>query len=292
MYEALKYVNSRGESVLLGVGSMYHVNVQKDVSGLSDMSNTIYSSSSMGQHGDTYVGERIEPRDIEIDGKIKSGDKDEQIRLRRALTKILNPELDGTLYYVYGDYVRKIGAKAKSTPRFSHPSLSQEFSIVFRCLDPFWRDETEIREEVATWIGDWEWPLELDDEEGFEFEHHEESLLVDVYNDGHVATGMRIVFKALGALENPQLFNINTREYIKVNYSMQAEDVITVDTTYGNKRITLERNGVETNIYRYMDGDSTFLQLDIGDNVFRYDADENLANLEVTVYFAQKYLGV
>ena len=292
MYEALKYVNSRGESVLLGVGSMYHVNVQKDVSGLSDMSNTIYSSSSMGQHGDTYVGERIEPRDIEIDGKIKSGDKDEQIRLRRALTKVLNPELDGTLYYVYGDYVRKITAKAKSTPRFSHPNLAQEFSIVFRCLDPFWRDETEIREEVATWIGDWEWPVEINDEEGFEFEHHEESLLVDVYNDGHVATGMRIVFKALGALENPQLFNINTREYIKVNYSMQAGDVITVDTTYGNKRITLERNGVETNIYRYMDGDSTFLQLDIGDNVFRYDADENLANLEVTVYFAQKYLGV
>ena len=56
--------------------------------------------------------------------------------------------------------------------------------------------------------------------------------------------------------------------------------------------IILTRNGVETNIYRYMDVDSTFLQLDIGDNTFRYDADDGLSNLEVTVYFAQKYLGV
>jgi hypothetical protein len=103
---------------------------------------------------------------------------------------------------------------------------------------------------------------------------------------------MRIVFRALGELENPQLFNVNTREYMKLNYTMQGGDVITVDTSYGAKNIILTRNGVETNIYRYMDVDSTFLQLDIGDNIFRYDADDGLSNLEVTVYFSQKYLGV
>ena len=41
-----------------------------------------------------------------------------------------------------------------------------------------------------------------------------------------------------------------------------------------------------------MDADSTFLLLDIGDNIFGYDADDGLSNLEVTVYFVQKYLGV
>ena len=101
-----------------------------------------------------------------------------------------------------------------------------------------------------------------------------------------------MVFRALGALSNPSLFNVNTREYMKLNFDMQGGDVITIDTNYGNKSITLQRNGQETNIYRYMDVDSTFLQLDIGDNIFRYDADSGLSNLEVTVYYAQKYLGV
>lgn len=293
-YESLKYVNSRGETIAFGIGSKFHVNVQKDVTGISDITNTIYSTGSMGQDGDTLVGNRIEPRDVEIVGKIQDPDKDTQLRLRRDAVKILNPQLTGTLYYQYGDYIRKIGAKVKESPRFTHKDLSQEFSILFRCLDPFWREDQENREEVATWVGDWEFPTEIikDDETSMTFGHHEESVIVTVYNAGHVTTGMRMVFRALGALSNPSLFNVNTREYMKLNFDMQGGDVITIDTNYGNKSITLQRNGQETNIYRYMDVDSTFLQLDIGDNIFRYDADSGLSNLEVTVYYAQKYLGV
>ena len=293
-YESLRYVNSREEVIAFGVGSKYHVNVQKDVSGLSDITNTIYSTSSMGQHGDTFVGNRIEPRDIEITGKINDSDKDTQLMLRREAVKILNPELPGKLYYVYGDYVRKIGAKVKASPRFTHQGISQEFSILFRCLDPFWRDESENREEIATWMGDWEFPCEIDQYDPMDmiFGHYEESVIVTVYNAGHVDTGMRVVFRAIGNLENPQLINVSTREYIKVNFKMQGGDVITVDTSYGNKRITLLRNGEEADIYRYMDVDSTFLQLAIGDNIFRHGADDGLSNLETIVCFEQKYMGV
>ena len=293
-YESLVYVNSRGEQITFGIGSKFHVNVQKDVTGISDLTNTIYSTSSMGQHGDTYVGNRIEVRDIEIEGKIRESGKDTQMTLRRKMLKILNPELDGTLYYTFGSFTRKIGAKVKESPRFTHEGLFQDFSIVFRCLDPFWKEEGDRREDVALWTADWIFPTIIDqeDDESMIYGHRELSVVVNVYNDGHVSTGMRMEFRAIGAVTNPQLFNTNTREFMKINYTMQTGDVITVDTSYGNKGITLLRNGVETNIYRYMDVDSTFMQLDIGDNVFRYDADEGITNLEVTVYYAQKYLGV
>ena len=126
-YEALKYVNSRGESITFGIGSKYHVNVQKDVTGISDVTNTIYSTESVGQHGDTLVGNRIEPREIEIIGKIQDADKYTQLRLRREAARILNPDLPGTLYYIYGDFVQKIGAKVKESPRFTHPGIHEEF---------------------------------------------------------------------------------------------------------------------------------------------------------------------
>ena len=294
VYESLTYINSRNEQIIFGIGSQYHVNVQKDVTGISDITNTIYSTSSMGQHGDTYAGNRIEPRLIEIAGKIRDLDKDTQIRLRRDALKILNPDLDGKLVYQYGDFMRTIGAKVKESPKFTHPDQSQEFSITFICLNPFWEEEKSQREEIASWIGSWEFPCEIDkdDDEVMIFGYREESLIVPIYNGGHIATGMRVDFKALGALTNPQILNINTREFIKVNYTMQAGDVITVDTSYGNKSVILMRNGVESNIYRYLDTDSTFIQMDVGDNVFRYSADTGDTNLEVVIYFTQKYLGV
>jgi hypothetical protein len=293
-FESLTYTNARGESITFGIGSKFHVNVQKDVSGISDLKNTIYSTSSMGQHGDTYAGNRIEPRDIEMSGKIKDPGKDTQLSLRRQMLKILNPELDGTLYYNYGNFSRKIGAKVKESPRFSHRGLSQEFSILFKCLDPFWREETDQHVDMASWLPDWVFPtvIDKDDLESMIYGHREITVIVDVYNAGHVSTGMLIQFKALGSLTGPELFNLNTREFMKIDYTMQADDVITVDTSYGNKSITLLRGGVKTNLYRYMNVDSTFLQLDIGDNLFRYNADSGLTNLEVTVNFAQKYLGV
>ena len=57
--EKLIYTNERGESIEFSPASSYHVNF-KDVTGLSDVRNAIYSTNSMGQDGDTYLGYRIE----------------------------------------------------------------------------------------------------------------------------------------------------------------------------------------------------------------------------------------
>lgn len=292
--EILRYVNKSGGSITFCVGSVYHVNVSKDVTGLSDLEDTIYSTSSNGQDGDTYVGVRIEPRNIVIKGKIRDDTKANQMMYRRSAAKILNPKIAGTLYYTVGTYERKIGAIVDGAPKFTHPDQSQEFEVDFKCLSPFWEEEKEKKEDIATWIGDWEFPCEIvrDDPQSMIFGHHEESVIVDVFNGGDITTGMRVVFRAIGALSNPLLFNVNTREFMQVNIDLAAGDVLTIDTNYGSKTVTLMHNGAESNVYRYIDVDSTFMQLDVGDNIFRYDAATGFDNLECTIYFSQKYLGV
>ena len=42
----------------------------------------------------------------------------------------------------------------------------------------------------------------------------------------------------------------------------------------------------------YLDVDSTYFQLSVGDNLYRYSAEENLENLEVSIYHDDLYLGV
>ncbi len=120
----------------------------------------------------------------------------------------------------------------------------------------------------------------------------EPSLIVNALNTGNVESGMIIEFKALGTLTNPSILNVETQEFFKINKSMVQGEVITVNTNIGAKKVIDNLNGVETNILNLIDLDSTFLQLRVGDNLLRYDADTNLDNLEVNIYYNPFYLGV
>lgn len=290
-YEKLTYINSRGETLEFGITSEFHCNVSKDVTGIAGIDNTIYSSNSMGQHGDTYIGQRYEPRDITIAGSINSTDKDRVLALRRKAEKVLNAELEAKLVYTYKDYVRVIDCKVDGKPTFKKNNVFMTYSIPITCCNPFWREETEVQKDIAAWVSTWEFDFEITDE-GMEMGYREPSIIVSVENEGDVKSGMRIEFRAGGTVVNPILFNVNTREYVKINATMEAGDIIAVNTEYGQKGVTLTRDGEETDYFRYMDIDSTFMQLDIGENVFRYGADGDTTTLEVTIYYNNKYLGV
>lgn len=291
--EKLIYTNERGESIEFSPASSYHVNF-KDVTGLSDVRNAIYSTNSMGQDGDTYLGYRIESRDIDIVGYIKERDKQAAQNLRRKLNRILNPQYEATLTYVFGDFRRVIGCKIDDAPIFKRKPIFEQFTVSLSCLNPFWREETETREDIATWIGGFEFPvpdgLELYD--GWEIGYRQPSLIVNVYNSGDVKSGIRIEFRAIGAVTNPVLLNVDTREFIKLNISLVAGDVLTVSTGYGEKAVKLNRGGTITDAFRYLDVDSSYLQIAVGDNLFRYSADANAENLEVSIYHNNLYLGV
>lgn len=288
--EKLIYTNERGESIEFSHASVYHTN---DMSGLNDIRNTIYSYNSMGQDGDTYLANRIESRDIEIVGNINTRDKDQAIQYRRKLSHILNPQLAATLTYQYGDFIRIIDCKTDNAPIFHKNGVFSGFTVQFVCLEPFWRDTTESRDDIASWIGSLEFELEIPADTGIEFGYREPSLIVNVYNGGDVKTGMRVEFRATGTVINPKILNIDSGEYIKFNnIKLLSGDLLTVSTYYGNKQATLIRNGIKENVFRYLDIDSTYIQLALGDNLFRYEADENAGGLEISIYHSNKYLGV
>lgn len=117
-------------------------------------------------------------------------------------------------------------------------------------------------------------------------------VIVDCYNEGDVSTGMRIRFTALGTVSNPILLNVDTEEFIQINATMKTGDVIEINTKYGSKGAKLIRDGVETDYFRYIDVDSTFMQLAIGDNMFRYDAASGVNSLEVSIFYSKEFLGV
>ena len=291
-YERLIYTNAHGGSIEFSIGSDFYVNVSKDVTGIADIKNTLYTTSSMGQHGETFISQKINSRDIDIAGVINKKDKHSMLTLRRAMQKILNPELDAKLTYIYGNFVKVIDVRVDNAPVFTRGTVLEKFVVQLSCPSPFWRDETETRKDIASWVGSFHFAMEIPQDEGIIFGYRQPSVIVDVYNEGDVKTGMRVAFKATGTVTNPLLLNINTGEYIQVNATLAAGDTVTVNTEYGNKGATKTSGGIDTDYFRYIDVDSTFMQLEIGDNVFRYNAEAGLDALEVTIYYSPKYLGV
>ena len=291
-YEKLTYINSRGETLEFSITSAYHCNVSKDVTGIAGTDNTLYRTNSMGQHGDTYIGQRYEAREITIVGNINSRDKDRVLELRRRAEKVLSAELDAKLIYTYKDFVRVIDCKVDGSPQFKRGNVFMQYSIPITCCNPFWREAEEARNDIAAWVPSWEFDFEIP-EEGVELGYREPSVIVNVYNEGDVRSGMRVEFRAIGTVVNPVLLNVETQEYIKlINTTMEAGDVITINTEYGQKGATLVRGGEVIDYFRHIDVDSTFMQLAIGDNVFRYDAESGIEALEATIYHNNKYLGV
>lgn len=293
-YEKLTYTNERGESIELSTESIYHCNVSKDVDGIAGVTNVVYSTNSMGQHGDTYVGQRIEARDIDIVGHINTRDKQQAYELRRQMLKVFNPELGGTLAYEFGGFKRVINCRLHGEPKVERKSVLQQFSLPLDCLNPFWREEDEEKEDIASWVAAWEFPCEIekDNPQSMIYGYRAESVIVDCYNEGDVSTGMRVRFMALGTVANPIILNVDTEEFIKLNVTMQTGDTIEVNTKYGSKGATLIRDGEKADYFRYVDVDSTFMQLAIGDNNFRYDAEGGVNLLEVSIFYNKEYLGV
>lgn len=289
--QRIKFINSKNEEIEFSTKSSI---ILVSIDGLSGLESTDTSYSGYMQDGEVYQHSNFEKREITIKFHIICESEKSLLSVRSSINRVFNPKLGvGTLLYEYEGVRRKIKCVADGLPTMQLASNVSDCSgeVILLAHDPFLLDDTETMVNVATWRNAFKFPLTIP-RSGMIFGYKEPSLIANVINNGDVECGLTIEFTAKGAVKNPSLLNINTQEYIKVNRTMVAGERITVSTGYNNKKIVSELDGITTNIMNYLDLNSTFLQLEVGDNLFRYDADDNLSQLEVNIRYTQRYLGV
>lgn len=113
-----------------------------------------------------------------------------------------------------------------------------------------------------------------------------------VIYDGDAETGVVITIHARDEASNIAIYNIGTRETMRINIEVVAGDAITINTNPRSKSITLQRDGVTTNILNNMTRDSDWFKLTKGDNVFTYTAETGANNLNFTIENRILYEGV
>lgn len=286
--QKLIYKNSKGQEVTLSNSRPFLLETIDNYANI----NTNISYSNNVNDGVSIDSISIKEKVLPVTGAIVAKDKEELDRKRAYLSALFNPKFQSQLIYTNNALTRTVNCIVQDIT-FQQPiKFMQRFLVQFVCPNPFWMDLHSKKEEVALWQGDFEFMLEIP-EEGIEMGHRVSNLICNVYNGGDVECGMKIQFRALATVRNPSLFNINSREFIKINQTLEAGDVLEVTTEFTNKRIELVRsNGSRENVFNWIDLDSEFLQLTVGDNLFRYDAESGIDNLEVSIYYTPLYLGV
>ena len=260
-----------------------------DVDGLTASDFDVQTEKANGQDGEYYKGSTANKRNIVIYAWIK----DDHRAMRDRLYSFFQPRETGTLYVTDGDTTRKIDYKTEFV-KIEPTGQQRKATISLICPDPLFKATEDDRVDMATWEGLIEWPNDVQEIPAapFEMTTKTSTLVATIENTSNVARGLTVRFKATGTVINPSLFEVQTQKGFKVTAEMHAGDVLTVTTGLKNKRVRLTTGGEEQSANNLWVYGSTWLQAEPGDNVFRYDAESGIENLEVTVSSTPAFWGV
>lgn len=249
----------------------------------------------IGQTGVIVTSSTLETRQVSITGWVVADTVTTMAARKKILNGFFNP-----LHLI--DIVTEDGYKISGLPTSSiaYPTdiktnndILCKFMITLFCPDPMFHWEKDSIVNIATWLPKFRFPLIIPEDTGIIMGLRSPSLIVNVDNDGHIKCGITIVFIANGEVVNPSLINVNTQEVLKVNKTLQSGESITVVTSDNNKSVTFTSQGVTETAFQLLDfEDSVFLQLQRGDNLIRYNADDGLDNLDVKIIYSPSYLEV
>ncbi|WP_313292568.1 phage tail family protein [Faecalispora jeddahensis] len=276
-------INQNGERLKFGWFAPIWV---KSITGIG-ADFTVTTSKSNGQDGATYTGATADVRNIVIVLDVR---KDDYVDQRNRLYQFFQPRAAGEIRYEDSGISRKAGYYVESVEPSGNGVL-KNITVSLLCPDPKWYDLDEQLTELASWEGLIEWDLEIT-EEPFELTRKVNTLIGNVYNGSNVTQGLKVKFMATGEVVNPSLYNIDRQELMKLNLTMHSGDTVTITTGTGNKRVKLTSGGMTTNINNYMAYPPVWLQAYPGDNLYRYDAESGIDNLNVSIIHMQAYWGV
>ncbi|WP_085833982.1 phage tail domain-containing protein [Clostridium merdae] len=275
-------INQNGDKLRLGWFAPLFV---KSVSGLG-ADFTVTTTKNSGQDGVNFIDATANQRNIVLVLDVLKADYIEQ---RNRLYQFFQPRAEGEICYEEEDVRRKTNYYVESIEP-SGDGILKTITISLLCPNPKWYALEASVTELASWEGLIEWPLSFS--EKFEMTRKVNTLIGNVYTESTVPIGLSVMFRASGTVVNPSLYDVKRRKLMQINIKMFSGDIITVTTADGDKRVKLLSGGVTKNINNLMAYPPQWLKAYQGDNLYRYNAEDGIDNLSVTILSTQTYWGV
>lgn len=277
------FKNNRGQTVSIGNSRPF---ILTDIEGLGGVETTLITTRSPNQDGVTHHNTILDGRPLVIKGGIVGKDKEDMFRKRRELSSTFNPKTNGVLTYKNNALERSIDCVVELGPAWGKQiKRMQEFMIQLYCPNPL-LNGFEKSEEIAQWLGGLAFPLKLPTRFATK-----STPKMNIVNEGDVETHINIT--VVGPTTNPKLINITTGEFIKINRTLTSSDRLYISTEFGNKKVIIKDNeGNETNVFNWIDLESTLFSLQVGDNVLEYTSDDEVDKARIFIKYKNRYVGV
>lgn len=281
----LEYIAQNGNVLdLWGNGSFKISNID----GLTLANIAMAETTTSNLDGSIITNERTDTRSIVIDFTIDDVDVE---KVLRNILSYMKPKQSGTLRWTTDERVWEIGTRVEliEAPRMSAPPVTLQVSL--KCPEPYWSDAKYIIGEIGELVSTHYFMTDKDEqlfftEEGQSFGYISTDRARKFMNESDTAVGMIITITALGEVKNPILYNLHG-QYIGLNITMQAADEIIINTSRGDKTVTM---GGENIISKLMRG-STFLQMETGENAFVIVSDtETTGACYFSIAYKQKHV--
>lgn len=270
------------------VGVTYRFGGLVSVEGLGDVEADIQQQSAPYQDGSAFLDAILSPRYVSVEFILKGANYADVRNQRSIIGKALNPKLGlGTLRYISGGVTREIEAIAESVPFFpdgaNRGERWQRGTLTFICPNPYWKSLGETEEPTFEPL--FQFPFEGE----FQMGMQRDRRIID--NDGDAPTPIHVEFH--GPALNPKIINNTTGEFIKVNQLLNENERMIIDTTDGVKSVYfVDSIGNSRNVFNWIDLNSTFFKLVVGENDVEYTADSDVQGAVVSITYNKLYTAV
>lgn len=288
----MDYISARGDRLPLVDNNLF---ILTNIDGLTAANAAISSSVIGGADGAVVTNVQANPRTLVIDLRIKDSVDVEEAK--RAVLKVVKVKQRGTLEWSQNDRTVAISGIVESIemPRWRNAVTMQ---ITLHCEQPFWEDIALVIKQINEAIDlhyfvDAETDMLYFPDGGVVLGEYDTIRTKAFHNDGDVAVGLEISIVALDTVTNPIIYD-GDGNFFGVGYGdgtkqvvMQAGDNIVITTHKGKKSVKFGSR----NLLPYVKPQSTWLQLQAGDNLFTIDSDdENLSNMSFYLIYKQRYV--
>ena len=275
--------NKYNEQLELSHNSGYDIT---EINGIDPAEAVINVTKNAGADGSVYNSAYVNDRQITITLVVNYPVESNRI----TLYQYFKPKFPVTLYFKNGARNVYISGYVQNVD-VGFFDKKQTVQIVINCPQPYFNGYQNNVQDFANVEALFEFPFSID-ESGIPFSELQLNVEQSIINNGDVETGAIIKIQALGAIDTPKIFNVETNEYMIINFNLQRGDLVTINTRRGEKAITLLREGVKSSLVGYLEAGSSWFQFVPDDNLFTLAANAGIENMLTTFEIRDQYEGV
>jgi hypothetical protein len=294
--------SSNGSSIEISLTLPY---ILQKLEGLGIPENSTEKLKSPDQDGTSWVQTLLDSRSIELEFGILTTTDVEKFNLRENVSKVFNPKYELDILYEYPGGKKRITGHLDGPLNFakSDDRRYQKVLALIECNEPFWRDEEDSEATLTLEEPGFKFPLVFNPSIVFGVIANNTVVINTV---GHVPSPVNIKF--IGPATNPIVTNDTSGEFIKVNKVLASNEMLEINTAFGNKYVlfgeyqeviqpdgSIEYEFVSSNpenAFGFIDPDSTFFQLMVGDNIITFNDDTQSEDAILRIKYNNLYTGV